>query len=312
MPNAVVAATTSIRPARKLSSVSERTPGASPAWYGAAEMPAPSRCADDLLAGRPPAAVDDRRQRAGRAQQLEQDGRLGRVAADPLDGEEQVRAVEAGARRDRVAQLQRADDVPGDAAGGRRRQRDRRRRAQPRADVRQPQVVRPEVVAPLRQAVRLVDRQPADAGSLDRLQEPAAREPLRRDVQQADLAAADAGQRLGDRLAGHARGDHLDAVQAARAERGVLVLHQRDQRRDDQRQLPVDQRRQLVAERFARAGGHDREHVAAGQRGLARLALARPEVGEPEPAAQLVGQIGGRRAHRTIVPEGSGASGAVP
>ena len=46
MPNAVVAATTSIRPARKLSSVSERTPGASPAWYGAAEMPAPSRCAD--------------------------------------------------------------------------------------------------------------------------------------------------------------------------------------------------------------------------------------------------------------------------
>ena len=43
-----------------------------------------------------------------------------------------------------------------------------------------------------------------------------------------------------------------------------LVLHQRDQRRDDQRQVRPHQRRQLVTERLARAGGHHHQHVAAG------------------------------------------------
>ena len=50
---------------------------------------------------------------------------------------------------------------------------------------------------------------------------------------------------------------------------------------------------QLVAERLARAGGHDHEHVAARQRRLARLALARPEVGEAEELVERGGQIHG-------------------
>ena len=181
------------------------------------------------------------------------------------------------------------------------------------ADVRQPQVVRPEVVPPLRQAVRLVDRQPA------RRRQP--RSPPgtagSRTAPGRRRAGAPSRPRTRASVSATASRVMLEAIIStpsrprARSAR-VLVLHQRDQRRDDQRQLPVDQRRQLVAERLARAGGHDREHVAAGQRRLARLALPRPEVGEPEPAAQLVGQIGGRRAHRTIVPEGSGPPGRVP
>ena len=41
-----------------------------------------------------------------------------------------------------------------------------------------------------------------------------------------------------------------------------LVLHQGDQRRDHHRQPLEDQRRDLVAQRFAAAGGHDRQRVA--------------------------------------------------
>jgi hypothetical protein len=56
-----------------------------------------------------------------------------------------------------------------------------------------------------------------------------------------------------------------------------LVALQRDQRRDHERR-PLDQDGgHLVDERLAGAGRHDREHVALGQYGGDRLALARPQ-----------------------------------
>ena len=56
-----------------------------------------------------------------------------------------------------------------------------------------------------------------------------------------------------------------------------LVLHQRDQRRDDHRQPVEQQRRDLVAQRLAAAGGHDRQRIAPGQHVLDHLALERAE-----------------------------------
>ena len=61
-----------------------------------------------------------------------------------------------------------------------------------------------------------------------------------------------------------------------------LVLHQRHQRRDHERQVGPHQRRQLVAERLPRAGGHHDQHIAPRQRGLHRLLLAGTEGGEAE------------------------------
>jgi len=83
-----------------------------------------------------------------------------------------------------------------------------------------------------------------------------------------------------------------DAVrQPARVQGLDLVLHERHERRDDDRQVVAQQRRQLVAERLARAGGHDDEHVASGQSGLAGLTLAGPEGGETEVLPQCCGEI---------------------
>ena len=56
-----------------------------------------------------------------------------------------------------------------------------------------------------------------------------------------------------------------------------LVLHQRDERRDNHGQTVEQQRRDLVAQRFAAAGGHDRQRVAAGQDVLDHFALQRAE-----------------------------------
>ncbi len=56
-----------------------------------------------------------------------------------------------------------------------------------------------------------------------------------------------------------------------------LVAHQRDQRRDDQRQPAVDDRRKLVAERLAASGRHHREDILAGKHGGDDLGLAGTE-----------------------------------
>ena len=246
-----------------------------------------------LLAGLAASAVDDGREPFAVLQVRQQHARLAGLAGHVQHLQEQVGAVETGARHHRFAQLQRGDDVAGDARRGRGGQGQRRRGAEPLAHIRQPQIVGPEVVSPLRQAVRLVDREAVDVGLSDRVQEAAAGEALGGDVDQARAAGGDAGEGNAHLLTGHDRGDHLDVLVPAGAKRGRLVLHQRDQRRDDQRDAFAEQRRQLVAERLARPGGHDREHVAARQGALDRLALPRTEALEAEQPLQLGREIGG-------------------
>ena len=96
----------------------------------------------------------------------------------------------------------------------------------------------------------------------DPLEEPRRGEPLRRDVEQPHVP----GDRALDR-APVGRGvllgvDERHAAGRHALERLDLVLHQRHERRDHERQVRPHQRRQLVAERLARARGHHHQHVA--------------------------------------------------
>ncbi len=75
-----------------------------------------------------------------------------------------------------------------------------------------------------------------------------------------------------------------------------LILHERDQRRDHQRDAAAEDGRQLKAQRLAAAGGHDGQHIAACQRVSDDGFLPRAEAIETEPAAQGAGQ----RCVRTI------------
>ena len=87
-------------------------------------------------------------------------------------------------------------------------------------------------------------------------------------------------------------------------ERVDLILHERDQRRDDDRHAVEQQRRQLVAEALARARREHRERAAARQQRLDHLGLARAgtprgrsarraDGGRPSSVARAV-----RRRHR--------------
>ncbi len=70
-----------------------------------------------------------------------------------------------------------------------------------------------------------------------------------------------------------------------------LILHQRDERRDDQRQPRQNGRRQLVAEGFALPRRHDPHDIAPGQHGANDFFLTRSEGRKPEPFLELSSQI---------------------
>ena len=193
---------------------------------------APSQRAGEVLGLRARAGVDDRRPRAVLRQRGGQPRALVGRAAAGHHGEGEVGAIEAGGDAHRLAQPQARDDVGGDLrrrGGGRG---DERLRAQPARRVGEAEVVGAEVVAPLRDAVRLVDDEQPDAGRAQRLGEARRGEALRRDVEQAHLAgggarhgrAIDPGVLLGVDQRRAAGGDALERLD--------LVLHERHERRD--------------------------------------------------------------------------------
>ena len=126
--------------------------------------------------------------------------------------------------------------------------------------------------------MRFVDGEQIDRAA-QRFERVVAQQPLGRDIEQPQRAVAQAVEDAAA-LVGLGGGVERRGGNAERVELGDLVAHQRDQRRDDQRQAAARQRRQLVAQRLAGAGRHHRQHVLAGERGGEDFFLAGAEVGE--------------------------------
>ena len=145
------------------------------------------------------------------------------------------------------------------------------------------EVVRPEVVAPFADAVRFVD---GDQRAGDPAQQaPKARraEALGRGVEQPELAALGAREPPPD-LTGLEGRRQIGRGHAAGRERLDLVVHQGDQRRDDQGGAGEQHGRELIAEALAASGGRHQQDPAAAEQLLDGLALSRAEGGVAEPA----------------------------
>ena len=78
----------------------------------------------------------------------------------------------------------------------------------------------------------------------------------------------------------------IGGLDAGLRQRLDLILHQRDQRRDDDARAGPDQRGDLVAQRLAAAGRHQRERVAAGNHRRDDVGLVRTEL----PKAEDIGE----------------------
>ena len=153
-------------------------------------------------------------------------------------------------------------------------------------DLLQAQIFGAEIMAPLRDAMGLVDRDEIDAILAEPLQRLVARQALGRDIEQAQRAILQRGVNAlaFGRVGG---GIQRGGGNAEFAQLRDLIAHQRDQRRDDQGQRAAHDRRQLEQQRLAAAGRHDREHVLAREHRAQDLLLAGAEVGKAVDARQF-------------------------
>lgn len=132
-------------------------------------------------------------------------------------------------------------------------------------------------MAPLRDAVRFVHRQHRQIPVRQMLKEVVKHQPFRGDIQQTNLPAAAAGHHVLLLFAA------LRRVQTGRRHAVGqqlidLIFHQRDQRRDHDRQAAHDQRRYLITQRLAATGRHNHQAVTALERRLDNRLLARTEL----------------------------------
>ena len=122
--------------------------------------------------------------------------------------------------------------------------------------------MRAEVVPPLGDAMRFVNRKQGDLRAVEQAQEVFHQQSFRRDVNHVDIAALNALHRFAHFFGRHG-GIDGGGADAELFQRLHLILHQRDERRDDDARALAQHRGYLVAKRLAAARGHENEAVAA-------------------------------------------------
>ena len=148
----------------------------------------------------------------------------------------------------------------------------------------EPEVVGPEVVAPLGDAVRLVDDEEGRPGGGELVEDGGVGELLGGEEEELERVLGQLGERLLALALRHARVE-LRGAERAPAQPVDLVALERDQRRDDERRPLRQEPGDLVDRRLPRPGGQHRERVAPGQDALDGLALAGAQRREAEDLA---------------------------
>jgi hypothetical protein len=244
-------------------------------------------------------AVDDAREATAAADEVEE---LGAGLVLRAEGERQVRPVEAAEEGRRLAAFEETlGDLRAGVGVGGGGQRDGLDAAEPGAQGADAEIVRAEVVAPLADAMGLVDGEELDAGAGEQARRAGGGEALGRHVEELQAALVE-GLEDGLALVGRIGGGERPGRNAGLRQRADLVAHERDERRDDEGDAVAHQGGQLVAERLAAARRHDREDVAAGGDRLDDLGLAGAEIGEAEdPGEQRAGLGHASRRRRAII-----------
>ena len=153
------------------------------------------------------------------------------------------------------------------------------------AMVRQLQVVGPKVVAPFRDAVRLVHHQQGERHLGDEAAKALVLEALHRDHQDLELAVTGLLHHPPTLLGGLA-GVQGGGGDPLALQEGELIVHQRQQGGDDQGQMGQCQRGQLVAEGLACTGREDGSRTLAGQQAADHRFLAGSQLIEAEVSGQ--------------------------
>ena len=138
------------------------------------------------------------------------------------------------------------------------------------------EIVRAEVIAPLRDAVGLVDHYIINVQDLQIAAEQTCAETLRGDIEELAAAVCGVVQRVVHLMTVHSR-MHGDGPDAAGLQILHLVFHKGDKRSDHQSRAVLQQSGNLETDALASAGGQDSESVATLQGGVHDLLLHGPE-----------------------------------
>ncbi len=137
-------------------------------------------------------------------------------------------------------------------------------------------IFRPEIVAPLADAMRFVDRDLRDLPFFYLLDKRLEHEPLRRDVEKTKFTVVQSPQAR-PRLRPVERGVQKRCRDPARLKRVDLILHERDERGNHNRQAVAQESGQLKTKRLSAARRHECKNIASGERVAHDLLLERPE-----------------------------------
>jgi hypothetical protein len=124
-------------------------------------------------------------------------------------------------------------------------------------DLAQAQILRAEIVTPLRDAMRLVNGEEIDPGLAERCDRVVAQQPFGRDIEKPQRTLVEAA-RYPPALVGIGGGIEACRLDPGLAQLRDLVAHQRYQRRNHKGEAAADDCRELEKKRLATARRHDR------------------------------------------------------
>ena len=151
------------------------------------------------------------------------------------------------------------------------------------------EVIGAKVVAPLRNAVRLINGEQADFHLPYQAQKPLVVEAFGRDIKQFQRAGAHIGGHL-LRFLRRQRRVQAGGADAVTAQKIYLVFHQGDERRHDKRDAFEGQGGQLVAQRFAAARRKHGQRRALPHQGVNHGFLTGPELYRSQNAVAAAGE----------------------
>ena len=178
-----------------------------------------------------------------------------------------IRPIEAGDEDGGVLQAEAGKDIGAGLRVGGGGQGNEGDAGEVAAQTTELDIFRAEIVPPLRNAVRFVDGEEGNGDLGEAGKELFAHQPFRGDIKEVKLAAMELCQGLA-RFGGF-EGRVVNGGADAVGLQGIdLILHQRDQRRDDDADAGPVQRRDLEAEGFAAAGRHEDKSILAGDQAV--------------------------------------------
>jgi len=233
--------------------------------------------------------VDDRGAVVGRFEEV--DGELvapGFGELDDFDGE--VVSTESVDEQGGIGELKLTGDIAlhGWGCGG--CEGDDRCGSEGRKIIAQGAVVGPEVVSPLRDAVGFVDCDERGPSLGEHLGKSGNSHAFGGDEEKLELAGEEVAAGLASFVAGETGVDAGD-FEAESGELGGLVIHERDERANNESGSSAGDSGELVAEAFASTGWHNQQNVAALGGGAADSFLIGPEGRESERLVKEAGKV---------------------